>query len=137
MTAILSNHSNPIMASAALQTHLQSLENWTCKWRIKINEEISKCVTFSLRRENCPQLLFYQIAIPPVDSVKYRGLQLDRRLTWKHHISTLRKHCNHRSGHLKTEHTESLFLLRRHLGNYPRGPAVSMRSELLVAHAKL
>ena len=29
-------------------------------------------------------------------------------------------HCNHRSGHPKTEHTESLFLLRRHLGNWPR-----------------
>jgi len=29
-------------------------------------------------------------------------------------------HCNHRSGHLKTEHTESIFLLRRHLGNWPR-----------------
>jgi len=28
--------------------------------------------------------------------------------------------CNHRSGHLKTEHTESLLLLRRHLGNWPR-----------------
>ena len=26
-------------------------------------------------------------------------------------------HCNRRSGHLKTEHTESIFLLRRHLGN--------------------
>ena len=46
-------------------------------------------------------------------------------------------HCNHRYGHLKTEHTESLFLLRRHLGNWPRGLAVSMRSELLVAHEKL
>ena len=46
-------------------------------------------------------------------------------------------HCNHRSGHLKTEHTESLFLLRRHLGNWPRGHALSMRSELLVAHEKL
>ena len=46
-------------------------------------------------------------------------------------------HCNHRSGHLKTEHTESVFLLRRHLRNWPRGPAVSMRSELLVAHEKL
>ena len=45
--------------------------------------------------------------------------------------------CNHRSGHLKTEHTESLFLLRRHLGNWPRGHAGSMRSELLVARAKL
>jgi len=29
-------------------------------------------------------------------------------------------HCNHRSGHLKTEHTESLYLLRRHLGNWLR-----------------
>ena len=29
-------------------------------------------------------------------------------------------HSNHRSGHLKTEHTESLFLLRHHLGNWPR-----------------
>ena len=46
-------------------------------------------------------------------------------------------HCNQSSGHLKTEHTESLFLLRRHLGNWPRGPALSMRSELLVAHEKL
>ena len=45
--------------------------------------------------------------------------------------------CNHRSGHLKTEHTENLFVLRRHLVNWPRGPAVSMKSELLVAHAKL
>ena len=45
--------------------------------------------------------------------------------------------CYHRSGRLKTEHTESLFQLRRHLGNCPRGPAVSMRSELLVAHEKL
>ena len=45
--------------------------------------------------------------------------------------------CNHRSGHLETEHTESLFLLRRHLGNWPRGPALSMRRELLVAHEKL
>ena len=30
-----------------------------------------------------------------------------------------------------------LFLLQRHLGNWPRGPALSMRSELLVAHEKL
>jgi hypothetical protein len=30
-------------------------------------------------------------------------------------------HRNHRSGHLKTEHTESLLLLLRHLGNWFRG----------------
>jgi hypothetical protein len=39
-------------------------------------------------------------------------------------------HCNHTSGNLKTEHTERLLLLRRHLGNWSRGPAVSMKSEL-------
>ena len=31
--------------------------------------------------------------------------------------ATVLLHCNHRSGHLKTEHTESLFMLQRHLGN--------------------
>jgi hypothetical protein len=46
-------------------------------------------------------------------------------------------HCNHRFGYLKTEHTESLFVLRRHLENWPRGSAVSKRSKLLVAHEKL
>jgi len=45
-------------------------------------------------------------------------------------------HCNHRSGHLKTEYTESIFLLQHHLGNWPRGPEVSLRSELLVANEK-
>ena len=99
-TAILSNHSNPIMASATLQTHLQSLENFVCKWRIKINEEKSKHVNFSLRRGNCPQLLFNQITIPQVEAVKYLGLHLDRRLTWKHHISTLRKYLDHRTREL-------------------------------------
>jgi hypothetical protein len=34
------------------------------------------------------------------------------------------------------EHTESFFLLRRHLGNLPRGPAVRKRSELMVAYKK-
>ena len=31
-------------------------------------------------------------------------------------------HCNHRSWHLKTEHTQGLFLLQRHLGNWPPRP---------------
>jgi len=33
--------------------------------------------------------------------------------------------------------TRRLFLLRRYLGNRPLGPAVCMRSELLLAHEKL
>jgi hypothetical protein len=36
-------------------------------------------------------------------------------------------HCNHRSGHLRKEHTESLLLLRCHLGNRSRGPSPASR----------
>jgi hypothetical protein len=43
-------------------------------------------------------------------------------------------HCNHRSGHLKTEHANSLPLLRSHLRNWFRGLVLSMGSELLVLH---
>jgi hypothetical protein len=46
-------------------------------------------------------------------------------------------HCNHRFGHLKTVHTESPLLLRRHLGNWSRGPAVNMRSEIMVTQDEL
>jgi hypothetical protein len=46
-------------------------------------------------------------------------------------------YCTDISGNLKTEHTQSLLLLLLHLGNWSRGPAVSMRSELLVAPKKL
>jgi hypothetical protein len=41
-------------------------------------------------------------------------------------------HCNHRSGHLKMEHTGSLLLLRRHLGNWPCGP-LAFTSTLILA----
>ena len=43
-----------------------------------------------------------------------------RRSRKRHHApcTKLTSRCNHRSGHLKTEHIESLFLLRRRLGNW-------------------
>ena len=71
--------------------------------------------------------------------------EVSRSVITVHHVwcvfsklcTKLTLHCNHRSGHLKTEHTESLFLLQRHLGNWPRCSAVSIRSELLLAHEKL
>jgi hypothetical protein len=95
--AILSNHSKPIRASANLQTHLQNIKKWARKWKIKINEEKSKHVTFSLRRGNCPHLTFNQIVILQAETVKYLGRHLDRRLTWNCHITALRKHLDLRT----------------------------------------
>jgi hypothetical protein len=75
-----------------------------------------------------------------VITVKFRApSEKDIILVWRvffNPCTKLKLLCNHRSGYLKTEHSESLVLLRRHLGNRSHGPAVSMRSELLVAHEK-
>jgi hypothetical protein len=49
-TAIFTTHPDPTAASANLQDHLHSIENWTRKWRLKINENKSKHITFTLRR---------------------------------------------------------------------------------------
>jgi hypothetical protein len=48
----------------------------------------------------------------------------------------LKLHCNHRSGHLKNVARRKPSPAARHLGNWSRGPAVRMRSELLVEHRK-
>ena len=76
------------------------------------------------------QSRFHKLSVPP-------SYVIPAWCVFPKPCTKLTLHCNHRSGHLKTEHTQSLFLVRRHLGNWPRGPAVSMRSELLAAHEKL
>jgi hypothetical protein len=82
------------------------------------------------------------------DSCRYTSIRFPQTLgtTWlqyscvMRHFETCTKltlHYNHRFGHFETEHAEgNLLLLRRHLENWSRGPAISMRSELLVVHEK-
>ena len=43
-------------------------------------------VTFTLRKQTCPQVSIKNITVPNKDTVRYLGMTLDRRLTWKQHI---------------------------------------------------
>jgi hypothetical protein len=54
-TAILASHDDPTTATSKLQTHLNRIEKWLLQWRICANETKSTQVTFTLRREDCPQ----------------------------------------------------------------------------------
>jgi len=90
-TAILTSHEDPIIATMKLQTHLHRLEHWLHQWRMCTNESKSTHVTFRMRREDCPPVYLNGRPIPQQDTVKYLGLHLDRRLTWRMHIHAKRK----------------------------------------------
>jgi len=105
--AIFTTHPDPTLASANLQDHLRTVENWTRKWRLRINETKSSHITFTLRRGHCPPVYINQTVVPQAETVKYLGLHFDKRLTWKNHVVTKRKQLD-----LKTR--EIYWLIGKH-----------------------
>jgi len=58
---------------------------------MKANETKSVQVTFTLNKLICPPVQLNNEQLPQADEVKYLGIHLDRRLTWRKHITTKRK----------------------------------------------
>jgi hypothetical protein len=89
-TSILASHEDSLVATSNLQTHLHRLEHWL-QWRICANESKSTQITFTLRRDDRPPVYLNGRPIPQNNAVKYLGLHLDGRLTWRTHIHAKRK----------------------------------------------
>ena len=68
-TPIFIIHPDPTLASANLQDHLCTVENWTRKWRLKINETKSSHITFTLRRGHCPPVCINQTVVPHAETL--------------------------------------------------------------------
>lgn len=90
-TAILSPDPDPIRASEKLQDHLNLLQNWLEHWKINVNTNKSTQITFTTKRGICPQVSINNAPIPIKRDVKYLGLHLDEKLTWKTHIKMKRR----------------------------------------------
>lgn len=90
-TSILAVYPDPVIASQRLQSSLAQVQAWCQQWRVKINENKSTHVTFTLNRLTCPPVKFNDVELPQADEAKYLGLHLDRRLTWRSHIWVKRK----------------------------------------------
>lgn len=99
-TAILSTNKNPTLASMVLNEHLRMVETWLSNWRIKVNEQKCKHVTFSLRPDTCPPVSLNNIVIQQSNDVAYLGIHLDRRLTWRRHIEAKKTQINIKSSSL-------------------------------------
>ncbi|GBP06782.1 RNA-directed DNA polymerase from mobile element jockey [Eumeta japonica] len=72
----------PQEASRHLQKYIFEFEQWLKLWRIKVNEQKCVHVTFTLPRKTCPPTQ----VVTQHSCVKYLGIHLDQRLTWKFHI---------------------------------------------------
>lgn len=90
-TAILASHTDSKTASRNLQKHLNKVNEWFKRWKIKANEAKSLHVTYTMRRDTCPPVTMNNCNIPQTESAKYLGMHLDRRLTWRTHIFNKRK----------------------------------------------
>jgi hypothetical protein len=92
---VLATHDDPERATRKLQAALSDIQQWLTKWRLKANESKSYHATFTLKRSTCPPIQLNGTYLPYTDEVKYLGVHLDRRLTWRKHIRTKRRHLDH------------------------------------------
>jgi hypothetical protein len=94
-TAVLATYDNPEIAARKLLAALSGIQQWLIKWRFKANESKTYHATFTLKISTCPPVQLNGTYLPYTDEVKYLGVHLDRRLTWRKHISTKRRHLDH------------------------------------------
>jgi hypothetical protein len=64
-----------------LQTYLLAIQSWLAKWRMEASGSKSTRITFTTRRGTCPPVHINNVQLPQTETVKYLGLNLDRRLT--------------------------------------------------------
>lgn len=90
-SAVMCRNLDPNVASRALQLCMQQFAAWADRWNIKINSNKCGHMTFTLNRQSCPPININGETMPNVDTIKYLGLHLDRRLTFATHVAKKRK----------------------------------------------
>ena len=77
-----------------LQKHLHKLEAWSTSTGFRFSTEKTKCVLFSKTSENSsPLLKMHGHSLKFYDTVKFLGMTLDSKLTWRPHIQNLVASC--------------------------------------------
>ena len=99
--AIIATSRNPTLLVSYLESYLNDLQRWLSEWGIAIN--VSKCTAImfarAVRRFNQPRpVTLFGEPIEWVDTTRYLGLNLDKRLTWSPHIDQVRKKTAQRMG---------------------------------------
>ena len=84
----------PIQHLFALYFHSICGSNDRVEWRLKANKIKSTHLIFTLKRSSCPLVQLNSSHLAQPNDVKYLGIHLDRRLTWRKYITTKGKHLD-------------------------------------------
>ncbi|GBM94546.1 RNA-directed DNA polymerase from mobile element jockey [Araneus ventricosus] len=89
-TAIMSSGPNADTTMSRLNTHLTELGRWLIKWKIKINSEKFQTVYFSRSRNQPFPPKLCRWVTPWCEDTKYLGITLDKKFTFKTHITSIK-----------------------------------------------
>jgi hypothetical protein len=87
-------HRDPVVAFQRLKSHLTLIHDRFELWKFRVNPAKSTHVTFTKQHVTCPPVFLHTTQIPVKSEVKYLGLHLDRKLTWRKRIQTKRQHLD-------------------------------------------
>ena len=93
--AIWVTSSSSVSASRQLQISTQHISDWGDRNGFTFSTGKTCCVHFCNRRRECndPTIYLYDKTIPVVNSCKFLGVTMDRRLTYIDHMKALREKC--------------------------------------------
>lgn len=89
-TAILSQAHHPDLMAGHIQHHIDLLEQWMARWKIKVNPSKCQAIYFSRKFKQPKRLYINDEQINWGKTCKYLGLVLDRRMTWRPHINGIK-----------------------------------------------
>lgn len=90
-TAILAVGDESDEVTRKLQESINKINDWTIKWRIKLNESKSVHVNYTNRKVQYIPVKINDTQIPHANEAKYLGITLDAKLRWKTHIKKKRE----------------------------------------------
>jgi hypothetical protein len=92
--AVIATSCKPTLLVSYLQFYLNDLHRWLSEWRIAISVSKSRTIIFARAERRFiqprPVTLFGE-PIQWVETIRYLGVSLDKRLTWSSHVDQGRK----------------------------------------------
>lgn len=102
-TALVTHAKSINIATEKLQSLITTIESWFNRWRLKPNPDKSQFIIFfHTPKSSSPTVRLANIAIKPVNSIKYLGVQIDHKLNFKQHSSITKKRAVTRARYFRS-----------------------------------